>query len=821
MASTLYIADNTNTQYSLQVDVTGNYTVYIPPGKTGTWSWIVEKYGSQRQTGTFNVNTSFSPTISFVTDVYISQTTRATVAAYTSFSTLDQLYDYAAYMRTQLPQYLLATKNGQILDFGSTNIVVNTAAASVWNYNATTNTLTIKATALGYGNNFNAIKTTGTFTISANTTVSAIYLSNLGVSQNVELRNIPAGAYVAIYDAAKNIKQYWANTTAGTYTYYIPPGVSETWTWAMEYYGKNRNESTFPTDVGGIIYFVPDDVADIGITQTSLSTVQAYTSITTLDQLYDASAAYRTTQAGIVIGNLMTKSSGTLDLGSVSLVANATASSLFSATSSVITIKSPTLSYGTKFNQLLTLGTITASNGASYALSAIDSTGTNTLLTISGVLSGVLVKLVSGSTVLASGTSTGSSVVLKYFLAPGTTSTNASIYAEKATGNANGYNLFTGAVILNQALTSSLINMTPDPFYGRSAGASDRANVSITWNSSTGVPTITLSADTDIKTIYDMVLESHATVSNLTYYRPTTSDGNIYQFGYANFNGAGKITGTTQFYSMGSVAVKYDLILNSYNTVNFPVNSLVKIIKNDGTVLSAFGVNAVGKVELNLPSNTDYRVFIKTTGYAPKEVSINSGTGKVVTITPVVQTSYSATTDISTLTPLVRLTKPSSTLLNVYLGNMSALPLQVAALVDYIQQQEAYADVALAVENGSILYINDTNQITPVKANVNLLRETTLATNQSVMWQTFFSTGSLSYPDFNFTPADLNQLFVNSYSSAVGQVVLMDSQVATIATTAVNQLLNTVLSNGKTVKANINEIDILTNIISTEVQKSS
>jgi hypothetical protein len=158
-------------------------------------------------------------------------------------------------------------------------------------------------------------------------------------------------------------------------------------------------------------------------------------------------------------------------------------------------------------------------------------------------------------------------------------------------------------------------------------------------------------------------------------------------------------------------------------------------------------------------------------------------------------------------------------MLNVFLSGMSVIPLKVVALVDWIQQQEQYADVALATENGNILYINDTNQITPAKTNVNFLRETTLTASQAVMWQTYFSTGSLSYPDPAFTPEDSNQLFVNSFSSAIGQVVLMDSQVAVIASTAANQVLDTMLSNGKSVRTNINEIDILSNIISVEVQK--
>jgi hypothetical protein len=819
MASSLYITNSTGSIFDLQTDITGSFTVHIPPGNTGIWEWVVERYGTIRQTGSFDVaSTLFSPTLNFTTDIYVTQTTRATVEAYTEFSTLDELYDYAAYRRTQAPQHLLITKDGGLLDFGDTTIIVDASASSIWSYDEGTNTLTLKATELDRGSIFDAIRTSSTITTINGATITAVYISTDGVSQIVELRSIPAGASLAIYDAAGIVKQFWSNVAGGTYTYYIEPGVEETWYWAMERYGKVRNESSFPTNVGGIIYFVPDDVTDVGITETTAATVAAYTKINTIDQLYDAAALFRTTEAGIVIGNLITKSSRTLVLGALDLIANKTASTVFTTTKTTMTVKTDVLSVGSTYNQLSTTGDITTTNGASLLLSAIDATSTRSLLTISGLSSGVNVKVMDGATVITSGISTGTSITLPYTLGTGVLTLNATIYAEKATGNANGFALFSGSVILGQSLTNALITMTPDTFYGRSAGQADRANVTVTWDDATGAPTIALTNDTNIKSIYDIVVESHATVEHLTYNRPSTNDGNVYQFANANFTGIGKITGTTQFYTTGTVDVKYELILNSYNTVNFPTNSIVKIVKSDNTVLTPFGLNEDGKVELNMDPNTDYRVYIKSPGMAPKAVYINSGTGRVITITPVAQNSYSATTNITDLIPLVRL-DVDGTMLNVYLSGMSVIPLKVVALVDYIQQQEEYADVALATENGAILYINDTNQITPVKANINFLRETTLTASQAVMWQTYFSTGSLSYPDANFTPEDSNQLFVNSFSSAIGQVVLMDSQVATIATTAVNQLLETVLSNGKTVRTNINEIDILTNIISTEVQR--
>lgn len=817
--TTIYIATNLGTQFDKQIDITGTYTSHIPPGNSGIWTWVVEKYGFIRQTGTFNAAAvTFSPELNFLVDAFNTESDREIVEAYPKFNTLDELYNYSVYIRTQEPEVVRATKDGNILDFGSMNLVISPSATEVWDINETTNTLTIKADILNAGTIFKVIRTSGTIQILSGSLVKCIYVSDQGPSQTVELRNVPPGSSVAVYNIARELKLFESNVAGGLYTLYIEPGISETWYWAIETYGKNRNSGDFPTDVGGVIFLVPDNVTDVNITQTDLSIVQAYTSISTLDQLYDVAAAYRLTQEGIVFGDKFTESSDSLIMGNTDFVLNSAATSVYQVTETQIIVKSSTLSFGTKFTQLVSTGEISNTTDEIFHLSAVDSTGTSSLLTITGVTPGVVVKLMSGSTEISSGVSTGTSVVIPYVLGAGITTTNAMLYAGKAANNIDGFNVFSGSVILNQSLTSTLINMVPDTFYGRSGASADRENVSVSWSTS-GVPTITLTGDTDIKSIYDELVESHATTQNVSYFRPTTNDGNVYQFGASNFQGSGRITGSTQFYTTGTVNVLYVPILNTANTINFPAGSLVKVtLDSDNSTVVNFGVNLDGKLELTFPPNSDYRIYIKTQGYAPKVVLLNSGTGRVVTINPSPQKSFSASTDISDLIPLIR-TEVSSNTLNVYLGNMQVTPLKVVAIVDYLQQQEDYVDVSLVVGVDNILYINDTNQITPIKQNVKLYRETTLPTNKTVMWQVYFNSGALSYPDLEFTPEDSNQLHVNSFSSAQGLVVIADSQISTIATTAVNEILSHILNNGKSVGINISETNILTNIISSEVQK--
>ena len=171
MTTSIYIQDSAGAQYSLQLGLTGINTVYVPPGATGTWTAIAERYGFNRQTVTFQPglggDVTFSPI--WVTDVAIAQTNVATVSAYNSIATVDQLYDYAAYMRTQQPQYVLASGGSGIATF-SCNLVFNSNASSVWSYNAGTNTLTVKTgTTFASGITNTKLVTSGSLTKSGTT----------------------------------------------------------------------------------------------------------------------------------------------------------------------------------------------------------------------------------------------------------------------------------------------------------------------------------------------------------------------------------------------------------------------------------------------------------------------------------------------------------------------------------------------------------------------------------------------------------------------------------------------------------------------------
>jgi len=348
--TTLYIADNTNTQYALITGLTGSYTEYIEPGKTGTWTWIAEKYGFDRKFGSFTPASGGIVSLngSWIADTGISEPTQSVVQGYTTISNLDQLYDYAALKRVESPAVNLITKFGTELNIGSTSLVVDSSASAVWNYNATTNILTIKSADFASGSVFTRIRTTGTVTSLNGAAVRCQYTDSTGSSTSFTINNITTGSSVWIANDTETTVYFGSNVTTSSVAISIPPGATGTWSWAVELYGNQRQSNTFEP-AGNAITVNVKDVIDVGITEENIATVLAYSNINTLDKLYDIVAAYRMTAAGIRMGQIAVRSGPAVDLGDRGLVVNQSASSLITSASNIITIRSNALANGTKF----------------------------------------------------------------------------------------------------------------------------------------------------------------------------------------------------------------------------------------------------------------------------------------------------------------------------------------------------------------------------------------------------------------------------------------------------------------------------------------
>jgi hypothetical protein len=130
-----------------------------------------------------------------------------------------------------------------------------------------------------------------------------------------------------------------------------------------------------------------NQLADLSITQPNAATVAAYTTLETLDKIYDYSmhwkAASNSNMKAFGIGNQICKANGPiLDFGNLNLHLDQNAETAFAAntTTNTVTIKASVLAAGMKFTSLKTTGAVTFANGASISATYTDSGGTRVLI---------------------------------------------------------------------------------------------------------------------------------------------------------------------------------------------------------------------------------------------------------------------------------------------------------------------------------------------------------------------------------------------------------------------------------------------------------
>ena len=294
----------------------------------------------------------------------------------TGNSTLDELYDYTVAWGASsaanagvpnLQRYLL-TYNGKALSApGGWTIVVN-------------NGVTLSA-----GTKFDFVSFP-TVTLNGTGQITAVYQSNAGTSTVWEFQNVAVGSSLVIYNSAGTTLYFRQEvTSAGTYAYYIPPGVTGTYTWAIERYGFQRQSGTFAANTGGLLFYVPIYVEDVGITQTNQATVAAYTAIETASKFYDRTALFRLGEQGIKLGQIAARSGTAIEIGNFSHLINKDAASVYSVTGSVITTKSTSYAGDSRYNTEIAIppATITA-NSTEVITIAIEDANGNSQVTING-----------------------------------------------------------------------------------------------------------------------------------------------------------------------------------------------------------------------------------------------------------------------------------------------------------------------------------------------------------------------------------------------------------------------------------------------------
>jgi hypothetical protein len=193
-----------------------------------------------------------------------------------------------------------------------------------------------------------------------------------------------------VWDSSNVTKYFLQVTTDGDYTLYIPPGVVDTYNFAIERYGFQREEGTFPANAGGGLFYVPKYVEDVGITETNQSTVAAYTDLDTGEKLYDYIAVYRLSEDGIKRGQIATRAGNNIEFGVYSGLMKSTHSPVLTVVGNLITFKSGVLNGTPKYGTIvanLNGPTWTSDTNEIYNIEIEDSNGDSSVTIQAGSVS--------------------------------------------------------------------------------------------------------------------------------------------------------------------------------------------------------------------------------------------------------------------------------------------------------------------------------------------------------------------------------------------------------------------------------------------------
>jgi hypothetical protein len=639
--SSVYITNGSNVQQQFNSGVnSGTQVVYVAPGSSTTWNWKVVAYNYIASSGTFSVGSTSNQyptqTVSLLSDPGITTSNVTTVSGYTSITTADQLYDYIAYWVTQQPSSSggigyssLITKNGKQISFGSNNLVLTSGTHTPpLSFNGTTTFTVYVGTSLGVGTTtFTAntattptVTTTGTITFGGSAvTGSAIlqsgtspvitsgYLSLTGLNANstVYVTNGSSGSGSAAtgYGSGGSVVTNPLITSSGTtYSFAIPMNSSTTYSYKIAIYNYTST---------GFVNFTPQGTTsntinlgvDPGITVTSATTVAGYSSLGTLDKLYDYSAYWETQSTGITYNRFTSKSSTTVSLGSVNLTVNSSGSvwtvSGTAPTATALTIDAgSTLAAGTTFSQFNTTGTVTIGSGSSISCLYTVNGSTSYLLQLTGIaaystsLGQAYVSITNGANgagtqqaYVAVNNTTG---IYSYGLPPGTTGTYS--YKIAQYGNiSTGFVNFTPSV---GGLNSVTINLSND-------NGINNATVS------GGVPAI---ASTTVFTTIDQIYDYSAyweTTNNtggITVARPVSQSGVQVSLGSNSLTYSSSAS-PVWAYSGTAITVKGSTLTNGSVWPSLMTTSTVTFTgTTNNAVIYSSGGNS-GILTITIPSN--------------------------------------------------------------------------------------------------------------------------------------------------------------------------------------------------------------------------
>jgi hypothetical protein len=389
--TTIYVTDQNNQQYELALDISSTYSLYIAPGKTGTWNWVAERYPYKRQSSSFIPGSggelSLSP--SWVNDTSVTQINRAVVQAYTTINNYDQLYDYAKFYLTQHPENEFVTALGSVLYF-TCNLNLQSNATEVMLFNVQSNTLTIKASILAQGLNNTQLNTTGGITLGANTSITGLYQDSTGLSSRIILNNLSnTSIYIQSNEGAKYL---FMSGVAGTHSVYLDPLKVGSWKWILERYPYKRQSGNIDITDGGDYVINPTWLVDSSVTEQIAANVAAYVDLGTAPKVNDYEAYWRTTLDGITYDDTLNRNGDTIEWTPYNVGIDPLASTPYSILANKITVKASDLIA----NTITTTGSVSYENGGKITGVVTDTTGVTSQITISG-LTGCTVAIIKNT----------------------------------------------------------------------------------------------------------------------------------------------------------------------------------------------------------------------------------------------------------------------------------------------------------------------------------------------------------------------------------------------------------------------------------------
>jgi len=293
----------------------------------------------------------------------------------TANATYDELYDYTvAWNASSAANAVIPNLTRYLLTFDGTAL----SAPAGW-------TLSVNnGVVLNEGTKFKSVAFT-TVNLNASGQITGLYSAG-GVSNKIlEITGVTNGSSLYVGNNATGITTlFQANTNQSTYRVYFAPGTTPAQLVARELYPFQRSAQVV-TLVDGLNVVNLVDIPDIGITEEDLATVLAYTEIEIPSKYYDRTAAFRLTEQGIKLGQMVTRSGTALENGDFSHLINKDATLVYSVTGSVITTKSTSYAADDRYQTEISNppATITANSTEVLTINREDGNG-NSQITIAG-----------------------------------------------------------------------------------------------------------------------------------------------------------------------------------------------------------------------------------------------------------------------------------------------------------------------------------------------------------------------------------------------------------------------------------------------------